>query len=1216
MRHFLLILISLLCQNTHGQILSGMARMEGFNPYRPVTGRLEFSPDPLNPQTVREFDSTGLCVRHAEVKMTDGRWYLDGQDTLWGFQSVSVFTVKENIPDGPFHYTYKENMVEEWLHETYSGEYKDGYIHGKLIGQNGTYFHYEKGRLNGTYMYHDYRQGMQEKGRFKNGYREGKVVISNNSTKIKTLLYTNGYLQSVEFHHKKNIEKYHDYRFPEYSHFVVLSDTLANTLEVMKYGREGDTAEIQQHFGAADIRSNKIYESYEFRWEYSYSLRDKPQRLRIENYLISNEHPVGTYAKQIRSFYADGSSDDSLYKLNSMVLEYYRDRKHNYFYYNEEGALSEVRYSYQTYHNPITCLYGLKDLWGEWVLQPEYEEINWGSHLGFIVKKDGRYGLYSWDGKELITPELEDLLNLDPYGSDIPIETFPSSFDLQFPGIFRARKNGKWGIIDQKGIWLIPAAYDEINAKDIFVTASKGYDHFLWKLDQGKYLPFDQSFEEIAFYQIPFLIKAGQKRGLLGRDFKWIIPPEYDQIEYVWGAYLCTKRIGDKQFHFWVLNPQGQKINEEPFLSRPILHEDFIEPTGPGFTRGIMTYQGKLLANAEYSLVNNYAFKTNKEKCSTLVYQGVKEGKHYLIDTNGTRSGAFGSLLLIAPYAEYATNWGTIYSECPQVLSFMFRNENQYGIINQQGGAQLNSGILGEKIDSMWVTGMIAYVSTPKHLYFYFSHDGRVFNQAPNAVAKLNYSGITRHNDECIIRFQNDRYGLIDNWSGEWLLKAEYQSIEKRGEDYVLRDENGQLSFYRRGSDNTWQKKYSLRFPVNAETYIVYSHSRNAGVMWTGGQLLVDTLYQSIAFQTSFRSTWYWAEKKGSGIWDVYASDGKKIYSDIRAASGCVLDNGGLMITTKEGKMVLLNPQKEELIRADRILSQDHNMNDLLFKEGGVWGRYNGSGQFSHPARYEKIWPFRPFYVMDKGIPGQIDSDGNLVARLTTSSFLTTPLPWPGHHYFSFCMSNNYENPDKTNCSLDSLKTWQSNLLFMLRSNNQDISNYAAEKSSAFGFTQVFSSGERKEIQPSVHFLDYDNKGNHYINNDFVSYFSENLISTFFITDNMSYRVFRQVETHTYSYKDSVLKKLKMADIVDDEKTLELLLLKGLAEKNLPVEVCPDLKLVYALNKDRFFVDENGITFLIEVSYQEVYLPVKIPFAAMIDNLRKDSPIHKIAISQ
>ena len=108
--------------------------------------------------------------------------------------------------------------------------------------------------------------------------------------------------------------------------------------------------------------------------------------------------------------------------------------------------------------------YGLIDFSGKEVIPTEYDEITAisGIENSFKTKKDGKYGIVDNEGKIVIQPQYADI---DVLGKD------------NKTGFIVKNENGKYGIVDYSNTTILEAKYDTIEkvyGNDMYVVTVNG----------------------------------------------------------------------------------------------------------------------------------------------------------------------------------------------------------------------------------------------------------------------------------------------------------------------------------------------------------------------------------------------------------------------------------------------------------------------------------------------------------------------------------------------------------------------------------------------------------------------------------------------------------------------------------------------------------------------------------------------------------------------
>lgn len=210
--------------------------------------------------------------------------------------------------------------------------------------------------------------------------------------------------------------------------------------------------------------------------------------------------------------------------------------------------------------------WGVKDFDGEIILPFDYDEINISDYSKLsTVKKDGFYGLFNKNGKELLQIQYNYIQVL--------------STTLMKSELIRVNKSGKQGLFDSNGKILLPVKFDDTSILTNFLIGRMAKDTLLWIHDlKGRllfkihgysvedsppyealikvphYAPFSSTryeyyntkgkrITEISKfphkgYTIDFIDKrntgGGLKYGIKDPERKWLIPPEYTQI--IWSG--------------------------------------------------------------------------------------------------------------------------------------------------------------------------------------------------------------------------------------------------------------------------------------------------------------------------------------------------------------------------------------------------------------------------------------------------------------------------------------------------------------------------------------------------------------------------------------------------------------------------------------------------------------------------------------------------------
>ena len=142
---------------------------------------------------------------------------------------------------------------------------------------------------------------------------------------------------------------------------------------------------------------------------------------------------------------------------------------------------------------------GLKGLvntsMGEVIVKPEYNEISTLTQTyenGYIVAKDGKYGLISADAKVIFEPTYEKIKNVTANGNYV------------------VTQNGKVSLINNKGETILASGFDdieEINGENLTIRLTNAF-------------------------------------GIIDVTGNTVVASEYEDLKYIYGTYYIAKKAG------------------------------------------------------------------------------------------------------------------------------------------------------------------------------------------------------------------------------------------------------------------------------------------------------------------------------------------------------------------------------------------------------------------------------------------------------------------------------------------------------------------------------------------------------------------------------------------------------------------------------------------------------------------------------------------------
>ena len=211
------------------------------------------------------------------------------------------------------------------------------------------------------------------------------------------------------------------------------------------------------------------------------------------------------------------------------------------------------------------------------MIQPEY----WNPRDGMTTEEFQESVTQKWGVREIATGKVITRAKYD----DIAMA-------MNYYHTGAAKKDGKWGIINEKGRLLTKTQYQNIHDYYDFLLAA--VDDSTVHVYRGNGKRFVKgSFDEIAGYQEPYLIvRKDGYAAPLDKDGHTALPFEYEQVDWWMGR-------------FRIKTPEGY---------------------------GLLTEEGKVLIPAQYDELNLI-----KDK-----WIGIKDGKKYIFNLDGKQGSAQG----------------------------------------------------------------------------------------------------------------------------------------------------------------------------------------------------------------------------------------------------------------------------------------------------------------------------------------------------------------------------------------------------------------------------------------------------------------------------------------------------------------------------------------------------------------------------------------------
>lgn len=219
--------------------------------------------------------------------------------------------------------------------------------------------------------------------------------------------------------------------------------------------------------------------------------------------------------------------------------------------------------------------------YGDYLVEPVFEELSLFNDSLFIYKSGDYYGIMHRNGKTVLTPTWDQIGALKS-GKAIVVkgnklgyiddsarvilnptyELFPNFMEnAQFEGNYaKVKFKDKFGVIDSKGKWIIPATYAGLGKIATLMAFQKGtkwgYIDLTNKVVIKPVYEFASSFEKGVAY-----VENKSMLGVINAKGEWILPAEFEQITRFENNFYVISKEGNMS----LLAPNFEKITSNTY---------------------------------------------------------------------------------------------------------------------------------------------------------------------------------------------------------------------------------------------------------------------------------------------------------------------------------------------------------------------------------------------------------------------------------------------------------------------------------------------------------------------------------------------------------------------------------------------------------------------------------------------------------------------------
>ena len=369
----------------------------------------------------------------------------------------------------------------------------------------------------------------------------------------------------------------------------------------------------------------------------------------------------------------------------------------------------------------------------------------------FIFEEKGKLGLVDLQGKTVLAPTFNSIEEKQPYfiacsktkGCSVYNENLQlvlkggyNSIELGCEGQFIVKKNGKYGVVSEKGAVILPLKYSFINSNKNGYTVKLNGKAGLFNLEGKEIIPISYHWVYTSKIDdnIPIVAKLNDNNaGYINTKNEWVIPPTYQYASDFQQGVAIVK----KGRNYMYINLKGEPVIQD-FDNYVIQNFDnyvyVIEPSDNTYIVGVRKECKYMVYDLNGNLLDTYDGFINNWSGNAIF--GVKKGgKWGYID-------GYGKVIVPFEYEEVNNfseglaavrkdgKWGYINLKNEVVIPIEFTNigvgsfkngvatyytDSGIGLINLKGEI-----IAEPKYDSIeYVKGNIAIVSFDDYYYLY-----------------------------------------------------------------------------------------------------------------------------------------------------------------------------------------------------------------------------------------------------------------------------------------------------------------------------------------------------------------------------------------------------------------------------------------------------------------------------------------------------------------
>ena len=295
----------------------------------------------------------------------------------------------------------------------------------------------------------------------------------------------------------------------------------------------------------------------------------------------------------------------------------------------------------------------------------------------FIFEEKGKLGLVDLQGKTMLAPTFNSIEEKQPYffacsktkgcsvyngNLQLVLKGGYNSIELGCEGQFIVKKNGKYGVVSEKGAIILPLKYSNINSNKNGYTVKLNQKAGLFNSEGKEIIPINYHwvYTDKIDDNIPIVAELNEsKAGYINTKNEWVIPPTY---LYAFAFRQGVARV-KKGRNYMYINLKGEPVIQD--FDNYVIQNYVIEPSDNTYIVGVRKECKYMVYDLNGNLLDTYDSFINNWSGNAIF--GVKKGgKWGYID-------GYGKVIIPLEYEEVGD-----FSEGLAAV----RKDNKWGYIN------------------------------------------------------------------------------------------------------------------------------------------------------------------------------------------------------------------------------------------------------------------------------------------------------------------------------------------------------------------------------------------------------------------------------------------------------------------------------------------------------------------------------------------------------